>query len=803
MNVLPRSFECAQVGQDVTVTITVSDDCGNTATCEPSVTVLDTISPALTCPEDIVITADAGVCEAEVTIPESTVSDNCGGVTVTNDFTNTSDASAVYPNGTTVVTWTVTDESGNTATCSMNVIVNTLPVTVDDFASTPENTPVDIDILSNDTDCNDALDPTTVTVTSDPQNGTVEIDPVTGEAVYSPNEDYVGTDVFTYEVCNTDGLCDQADVTISITEVLNPPFARNDINTTHINTPVDGDVSTNDIDPDGDVLTVNPEPVEGPVNGTVELNADGTYIYTPNEEFTGKNEFVYEICDASGLCDNATVTISVFDYVDENRPPVAVADNYTGKVNTPVNGQLLANDYDPDGDNIEVNVSPVSPASSGSLTINTDGTFNFVPEADFTGEITFVYEICDDGEPVLCDEARVTIDIRAVDETTNTTVSVDDAYFTKVDVPVSGDVSENDYDPEGDNQVSFLVIQYPANGTVTLNTNGTFEYTPNEGFDGNDHFAYEVCDDGEPVACDRATAYFVIEEEANQPPVAEDDVLSISDCNSVIIDVLQNDSDPDGDELTVPVLISDVNAGELTLNENGTFEYMPEPGYEGDVTFTYEICDIPESGDPLCDQAEVTITVRQPDQQLSCFIEEVFPVSEAGNDAEAEVIVTGGWGDYTYEWSDGQTTAVATGLSPGDYFVIVTDAEGCATGCEITIDEYEGEPGDPGEQQTCEFFIPEGFSPNDDAINDYFIIECMEQYPNAKIEVYTRWGVMVYEKENYGNTDLMGSTEAWWDGRSDNKMTVGKEKLPPGTYFYILHLNDGSDPITGSVFLNR
>jgi gliding motility-associated-like protein len=135
--------------------------------------------------------------------------------------------------------------------------------------------------------------------------------------------------------------------------------------------------------------------------------------------------------------------------------------------------------------------------------------------------------------------------------------------------------------------------------------------------------------------------------------------------------------------------------------------------------------------------------------------------------------------------------------------VIVTDAEGCATGCEITIDEYEGEPGDPGEQQTCEFFIPEGFSPNDDAINDYFIIECMEQYPNAKIEVYTRWGVMVYEKENYGNTDLMGSTEAWWDGRSDNKMTVGKEKLPPGTYFYILHLNDGSDPITGSVFLNR
>jgi hypothetical protein len=79
----------------------------------------------------------------------------------------------------------------------------------------------------------------------------------------------------------------------------------------------------------------------------------------------------------------------------------------------------------------------------------------------------------------------------------------------------------------------------------------------------------------------------------------------------------------------------------------------------------------------------------------------------------------------------------------------------------------------------------------------------MEDYPNADIEIYNRWGNLVYDKENYGNTDRWGSVDAWWNGRSTNKMTVGSEKLPAGTYFYILYLNDGSDPITGFVFLNR
>ncbi|HSO88786.1 MAG TPA: gliding motility-associated C-terminal domain-containing protein, partial [Draconibacterium sp.] len=103
----------------------------------------------------------------------------------------------------------------------------------------------------------------------------------------------------------------------------------------------------------------------------------------------------------------------------------------------------------------------------------------------------------------------------------------------------------------------------------------------------------------------------------------------------------------------------------------------------------------------------------------------------------------------------------------------------------------------------CELLIPQIFSPNDDGIQDFFRIQCIENYPDAKIEIYNRWGNLVYQKENYGNTTVWGNTDAWWDGYSNNNMRLGKEKLSSGTYFYILYYNDGSEPENGFIFLSR
>jgi hypothetical protein len=107
-----------------TVTWTVTDIHGNTASCQMQVVVSDTEDPTVTCPSDIAVSADPGVCEAAVTVPQPVVADNCAVDFFTNDYTGTDDASAVYPVGTTTVTWTVTDIHGNTASCQMDIVVS-------------------------------------------------------------------------------------------------------------------------------------------------------------------------------------------------------------------------------------------------------------------------------------------------------------------------------------------------------------------------------------------------------------------------------------------------------------------------------------------------------------------------------------------------------------------------------------------------------------------------------------------------------------------------------------------------------
>ncbi|TAF84298.1 MAG: HYR domain-containing protein, partial [Flavobacteriia bacterium] len=106
-----------------TVTWTVNDNNGNSAQCTMNITVIDNEQPTLDCPNDITQTADAGVCEALVTVPAMIATDNCDIATIVNDYNNTSDATDVYIVGTTVVNWTVTDIHGNISTCSTTIIV--------------------------------------------------------------------------------------------------------------------------------------------------------------------------------------------------------------------------------------------------------------------------------------------------------------------------------------------------------------------------------------------------------------------------------------------------------------------------------------------------------------------------------------------------------------------------------------------------------------------------------------------------------------------------------------------------------
>ncbi|WP_159518818.1 Ig-like domain-containing protein, partial [Sunxiuqinia indica] len=591
-------FTCATLGAQ-TVTVKVSDAEGNTATCDVTITVVDTIPPTITCAGDVTATIQSnGACTGLVSVPSPTVSDNCGVASVTNDFNSSSNASGNYPAGETVLTWTVTDNSGNTETCTQTINVISEPQAINDSRSTPEDTPITIPVLANDLDCDANIVNSTLQITSDPTNGNVVVNS-NGTVTYTPNKNYNGSDQFTYQICDADGQCDEATVSIVVTPVNDPPVAVDDINNTFVNVVTLGKVLTNDYDVDGNSLTATLQ--TDPSNGTLVFNTDGSYSYTPNADYLGEDVFTYQISDGQGGTDIASVYITVIsDHSTANQPPVANEDAYVTKENVIVTGNMLENDYDPDGNPLVFNTELVVQPPVGTVQVFVDGSFEYVPEDGFTGQVSFTYEVCDDLSPAMCNTADVIIiiDPNAND---NITVAVDDGFFTKVNNKLIRDVSANDYDPEGDN-TTYSLKDAALHGTVSLNADGFFTYTPNADYIGPDLFSYQVCDDGNPSACGQATVYINISE-VNHPPIAIDDWFNREDETA---NVLANDRDPDGDQLVINTTpVADVKHGSLVINSDGTYSYTPDEFYFGLDSFTYQVCD--NALVPLCDQATVVI----------------------------------------------------------------------------------------------------------------------------------------------------------------------------------------------------
>jgi large repetitive protein len=172
-------------------------------------------------------------------------------------------------------------------------------------------------------------------------------------------------------------------------------------------------VLANDTDADGDALTAG-MPTE-PANGTLVLNADGSFTYTPDAGFNGNDTFTYMAHDPDGGMDTATVTVTVAAAPPppppDNTPPVAVDDAYATDFETALNVAapgVLANDTDADGDALTAGM-PTEPAN-GTLVLNADGSFTYTPDAGFSGNDTFTYMAHDpDGG---MDTATVTITVR-------------------------------------------------------------------------------------------------------------------------------------------------------------------------------------------------------------------------------------------------------------------------------------------------------------------------------------------------------------------------------------------------------
>ncbi|SQA34703.1 RTX toxin [Vibrio harveyi] len=402
--------------------------------------------------------------------------------------------------------------------------------------------------------------------------------------VFTPAENFNGDATISYTI--SDGqLTDDATVAVTVNPVNDAPVAVNDTVSTDEDTAVTIDVLANDSDPENDTLIITAASVPAE-QGTVTI-VDGKLVFTPAENFNGDATISYTISDGQ-LTDDATVAVTVNPV---NDAPVAVDDTVTTDEDTAVTIDVLANDSDPENDQLTITNASV-PAEQGTVAI-VDGKLVFTPAENFNGDATISYTVSD-GE--LTDDATVAVTVNPVNDAP---VAVNDTVSTDEDTAVTIDVLANDSDPEND-QLTITNASVPAEqGTVTI-VDGKLVFTPAENFNGDATISYTISDG---QLSDDATVAVTVNP-VNDAPVAVNDAVSTDEDTAVTIDVLANDSDPENDQLTITNASVPAEQGTVAIVD-GKLVFTPAENFNGDATISYTISD-----GELTDDATVAVTVN-------------------------------------------------------------------------------------------------------------------------------------------------------------------------------------------------
>ena len=521
-----------------------------------------------------------------------------GSATIANgDSINYAPPTSFFGNDT--IMYQVCDPGGLCDTTSVIVYVMDIPDAPEanaDMANAMEDGPtVSIDVQANDLDVDN--DPFTTALVSGPTSGAMAT-VADGDSInYTPDADFFGVDTLMYSICDPGGLCDTAQVLITVANTPDAPVANSDmasVNEDSANNLID--VQGNDTDVDNDALTTTI--LAGSTSGGTALVVNGDSIsYTPAINFVGADTIIYQVCDPGALCDNDTLFINILNAPDA---PVATAD----MANATEDGAMIVIDVqtnDSDLDNDPLTTSIVSAPISGAMaTVSGGNSIQYTPDADFFGQDTLMYQVCDPGG--LCDTAIVVI---SVSGTPDAPVAATD------NVPINEDSSNNSIDVQAndtdvdDEPLTTTILSGPTSGGTANVVNGdSINYTPPMGFFGVDTIIYQVCDP--TMLCDIDTVFINV---TNLPdaPVANNDTETVTeDAPASLFMVQANDSDADNDPLTTSIVTGPTSGAMATVASGTDIQYTPNADFFGQDTIQYQVCD--PGG--LCDTALVIITVN-------------------------------------------------------------------------------------------------------------------------------------------------------------------------------------------------
>ncbi|WP_296687098.1 Ig-like domain-containing protein [Flavobacterium sp.] len=524
---------------------------------------------------------------------------------------------------------------GNVTTAAARLLIGNAPSIVDDINTVAEDSLATGNVLTNDKGSgNSALTVNSFTINGTtytagqtatiPNVGTVVVN-ADGSYTFTPVANYNGTvPTIEYTATDANGGSDTGKLDLTVTAVNDVPTVSNESTNTPQDTPKSGNVLTNDTDADGNTLSVTTFTVGGvtynvgetatiPGKGTIVMNADGSYTFTPAFGYIGSVPVIgYTVSDGNGGNTNGTLTISV---VNTNDAPLPATDVVETPAGTNATGNVLTNDTDVDGDNLTVTkftingtdypVGTPMTMTEGTLTVNANGTYTFVPAAGYTGDVPMVTYTVTDGTST----STANLDL-FVSPVNAAPVATDDTKTVAEDGTATGNVLTNDTDTDTGTtlvitEYSFTVggvtYTYPAGsksvipgvGTIQVNANGTYEFVPNANYNGAVPAITYTLSDGDGGK-DTGSLAITITAANDTPNAVNDDNIATPEDSPATGNVLANDSDVDNDALTVKEFTvggvtypagttATLTAGTLVINADGTFTFTPVANYSGPV----------------------------------------------------------------------------------------------------------------------------------------------------------------------------------------------------------------------------
>ncbi|MDL5028942.1 tandem-95 repeat protein [Vibrio sp. TMPB1044] len=522
-----------------------------------------------------------------------------------------------------------------------------------------------------------------------------------GTYTFAPNENFNGDVNFGFDVSDgTDTV--SANIDVSVTPENDPPVAGSTsytVNEDNSITISDAQLLANSSDIEGDV-SIDSVTYSGS-DGVLEINGNGTYTFSPNENFSGEIALDVVVADENGATDATTVGINVLEV---NDPPVVGPTSYTideDSVLTFSESQVLLNASDVEGDVELVGISYDGP--DGIFSVNDDGTCSFAPNENFNGQVQLDVTIRDeDGAEV---ETVINVDVLPINDVP---VSGDLAYNVNEDgsITLSQDqLLSQASDMEGDDlTASDLTVD--GNATVTANDDGSFTIVPEANFNGDIDIQFNITDGTDTV---QATADLTVNP-VNDLPFPQDQQFSIEEDGTLQFtdaDLLSGATDVDGDDLTVEGISYTGGDGVLTDHGDGTYTFAPNDNFNGDVNFSFDVSDgtetvsanidvsvTPENDPPVAGSTSYMVNednaITISDEQL------LVNSSDVEGAVSVDTVTYSGTDGVFQDNGDGSYTFLPNENFSGDISldVIVADEEGAIdeTTAGITVLEVNDPP---------------------------------------------------------------------------------------------------------------